>query len=71
MIPLVAGAGTLINFLCSFSLLFEFRDKMFLSSLVQTRSPQNKHGPDPSCSHTTRPQLRQLLISLHQVQANK
>lgn len=31
---------------------------------MRTRFPQNRHGPEPSCSHTMRPQLRQLLMSL-------
>jgi len=30
---------------------------------VLTRVPQNIQGPEPSCSHTTLPQLRQLFIS--------
>jgi len=30
----------------------------------QTKERQKKHGPEPSCSQTTRPQLRQLLIRL-------
>lgn len=29
-----------------------------------TRLPQKRQGPEPSCSHTMRPQLRQLLMSL-------
>jgi hypothetical protein len=29
-----------------------------------TRLLQNRHGPDPSCSHTTRPHFRQLFTSL-------
>jgi hypothetical protein len=34
------------------------------SSRVQTRFPQKKQGPDPSCSHTIRPHLIQLPINL-------
>jgi len=30
----------------------------------QTSEWQKKHGPEPSCSQTTRPQLRQLLTRL-------
>ena len=29
-----------------------------------TKEPQNKQGPEPSCSQTIRPQTRQLLMSL-------
>lgn len=36
------------------------RDKLALL----TRLPQKRHGPDPSCSHTIRPHLTQLEISL-------
>ena len=33
------------------------------SSLVTTRAPQKRHGPEPSCAQTTRPQATQLLTS--------
>ena len=37
---------------------------MFKAELSCTSSPQKMQGPDPSCSHTMRPQCVQLLMSL-------